>query len=84
MAITPTMGSTVARATLPLWLRPESPLLVVGEDCVLVEDCVWGTTTGGGVAAAAGQGTKVNTGYQAFGGDPRCCRQELGKTQLLG
>ncbi len=52
MAITPTIGSTVARATLPPWLRPE-PLLEAGEDCVwAVEDCVWGTATAGGVAAA--------------------------------
>lgn len=53
MAITPTMGSTVARATLPPWLKPD-PLLLAGEDWVwAVEDCVWGTATGVGAGVAA-------------------------------
>ena len=66
MAITPTMGSTVARATLPPWLRPE-PLLEEGEDWVwAVEDCVWGTASGaGGVAAAQRMGHK------------RCCQASV-------
>jgi len=47
MAITPTMGRTVARATLPPWLKPE--LL---EGVAPPDDCVWVADTAGVVEAA--------------------------------
>lgn len=52
MAATPTMGRTVARATLPPWLSPE------WLDCVFVDfpelDCVCGTTVDAGVGEGGG------------------------------
>ena len=57
MAMTPTMGSTVARATLPPWL---SPLLLLLADCVLVCSVV-------GVVLAAGRpgATQLSTSISA-------------------
>lgn len=46
MAITPTIGKTVAKATFPPWLKPEDE-----EDVRVLEDWVWGVIVLFGVAA---------------------------------
>jgi hypothetical protein len=50
MAMTPTIGKTVASATLPPWLKPE--LLEAGA-FASPDDCVWVVDTTGVVEAAA-------------------------------